>query len=224
MISAMVGARSTFCQLRREDLVGGARRCTWVSGSRLVIPGSVIGCSVFTPAMAAVLSCWASGSARCWRVRAPIPRVSNPHPAGHIPLVDEHAGHLELREVETAVLRVEVLVDLLNARLLVVVLPRLRERGTDPTAHGSPAERRHGEDAPEHAEKIRRAEIHEGSKSRAGGEVRLRGIRFREDVILGHRGTPFVYRHDDRTPARSFASAFLSGPVSTSASSSKLRT
>jgi hypothetical protein len=27
MISAMVGARSTFCQLREEELVGGASRC-----------------------------------------------------------------------------------------------------------------------------------------------------------------------------------------------------
>jgi hypothetical protein len=29
MISAMVGARSTLCQLRGEDLVGGASRCAW---------------------------------------------------------------------------------------------------------------------------------------------------------------------------------------------------
>jgi hypothetical protein len=51
-------------------------------------------------------------------------------------LVDEHAGHLELREVEAAVLRVDVLAELLNTRLLIVVLLHLRERVDDGTDRG----------------------------------------------------------------------------------------
>jgi hypothetical protein len=165
----------------------------------LVIPGSVIGCSVFTPAMAAVFSCWARRSARCCVFRFVIPACSIFIPPGTSPWLMSMRAVVSSRDVEAAVLRVEVLADLLNARLLVVVPPALREHvdeGTDAAADGSPAER--ADEGTQHAEKIRRASAHERPESRAGREDRLReiGLReigLRENILLGQRGTPSTY-------------------------------
>jgi hypothetical protein len=75
--------------LRGEDLVGGASRCAWVSGSRLVIAGSVIGCSdgrrilLLGEPIRALL-----------RVPVRDPGLQHLHPAGHIPLVAGIGGDL----------------------------------------------------------------------------------------------------------------------------------
>jgi hypothetical protein len=72
---------------------------------------------------------------------------------------------------------------------------------TGPTAADRSSAGHHAEDGTERAEKIRRAEAHEGPECRARGEDRLREIGLRGEVILGQAG-PLLLRSKTGRPRR----------------------